>query len=288
MKKRIFIILGIILVLGMMAGTAYAFTDGGVIHACVKDDGQVRIVKETSDCKSQETYIEWSIVGPRGEKGDQGSQGEMGPVGPQGPQGENGIQGLQGLQGEKGEKGDTGNQGLIGLPGIQGPEGPQGVQGIPGNLVLAGKNCPPNQCITGYDNNGDPLCMLVNFATTEAPTVTTEPPTATTEPPPSCIPNTCNVPNATGGCCSDSCCISSCNSYFYDVDGVYADGCECKEDGDDQATIGDAFVSAIEMENINTAHPADFRTANVVPKTDEDWYKFTIYEPMNELIETEC
>jgi len=46
------------------AGAAYAYTDNGVIHACVKDNGQVRIVNDASACKSQETHIEWNIVGP--------------------------------------------------------------------------------------------------------------------------------------------------------------------------------------------------------------------------------
>ena len=142
MKKSIFIILGIILALGIIAGTAYAFTDGGVIHACVKDDGQVRIVKRTSDCKPQETYLEWSIVGPKGEKGDQGSQGEMGPVGPAAPQGEQGIQGEigpMGLQGPQGEKGDTGDMGAIGPAGSVGATGAKGDMGDTG---LAGPQGP--------------------------------------------------------------------------------------------------------------------------------------------------
>jgi hypothetical protein len=35
------------------------------------------------------------------------------------------------------------------------------------------------------------------------------------------------VPNATQGCLSSTCVIASCNTDFYDLNGVYSDGCEC-------------------------------------------------------------
>jgi hypothetical protein len=182
MKKGIIIGLGVILALGILAGTAYAFAEDGVIQACIKNDGLVRIIKSGSECKSQETPIAWNIIGTQGEKGDPGPQGEPGPEGPQGDVGPAGSQGLQGLAGPQGEKGDPGNpgptgpqgvQGPIGLPGIQGPAGPQGEQGLPGNLALAGKTCSTGQYVSGFDSKGDLVCTVLPTATTGG---STEPP----------------------------------------------------------------------------------------------------------------
>ncbi len=191
MKKKIIIALTVILAIGVTAGTVFAYADGGVIHACVKDYGTVRIVKSASDCKAQETLVEWNIMGSQGEKGDPGPQGEPGPEGPAGPQGDPGAVGPAGLQGDpgavgpvgpQGEKGDMGavgpqgDPGPAGLPGIQGPAGPQGAQGIPGNLALAGKSCPVDQYLSGFDDKGELVCS----------TVTADPPDDTNKPTPTC------------------------------------------------------------------------------------------------------
>jgi len=144
MKKAIIISLSIIAALAVITGAAYAFTDGGVIHACVKSDGQVRIVTDASECKKPETHIQWNIVGPPGSKGDPGSQGsqglqgEVGPVGPQGLQGEIGPVGLQGSQGEVGSVGPQGLQGEIGPAGPQGDTGAVGPQGLKGDTGAVG------------------------------------------------------------------------------------------------------------------------------------------------------
>jgi hypothetical protein len=84
----------VLLLLAFVVGVTYAVTDNGVIHACVKDNGQVRIVNAASDCKGQETHIQWNIVGPQGPKGDTGSAGPQGIQGPQGVQGAPGNLGL--------------------------------------------------------------------------------------------------------------------------------------------------------------------------------------------------
>jgi hypothetical protein len=215
MKNKFLLGGGILLfLLVLVVGTAYADTNGGVINACVKDNGQVRIVNQASDCKNQETYIYWNIVGPQGPKGDtgatglQGAQGLQGPkgdkgdtgdtgaIGPQGLQGdkgnkgdtgETGAIGPQGLQGEKGNKGDTGETGAIGPQGLQGdkgdkgdtgavgPAGQQGPQGIPGNLALAGQMCPAGQYVIGFDANGAIICTETVLPT--ATPVPTAPPT---------------------------------------------------------------------------------------------------------------
>jgi hypothetical protein len=159
MKSRLAIAIGIVAALSIIAGAAYALTDGGVvIHACVKDNGQVRIVNEASECKAQETHIFWNITGPQGQQGQKGdkgdpgapgaagaqgpagSEGDTGPagpdgaVGPQGQQGADGAPGLQGPMGATGPKGDIGPAGPVGGTGPAGPAGASGPQGPQGEV----------------------------------------------------------------------------------------------------------------------------------------------------------
>jgi hypothetical protein len=114
----------LVLLLAFVGGAAYAYAEDGVIHACVKDNGQVRIVNAASDCKAQETHIQWNIIGSQGPKGDTGDTGAIGPAGPageKGPKGDTGAQGAKGdtgATGAQGEKGDTGATGAQGVPGV--------------------------------------------------------------------------------------------------------------------------------------------------------------------------
>ena len=86
-KPAIWIALGVIL--GMVT---LAAAQGGEINACAKDsNGSLRIVSSADDCRNNETFLSWNIVGPQGE---QGPQGEPGPQGEQGPQGEPGVLGF--------------------------------------------------------------------------------------------------------------------------------------------------------------------------------------------------
>ena len=71
-----------------------------VLFGCVNNSsGAIRIVDQSTTCKSTEHKIHWNQVGP------QGPQGSRGPQGPQGPQGLEGPQGPQGLQGPQGPSG---------------------------------------------------------------------------------------------------------------------------------------------------------------------------------------
>ena len=47
----------------------------GTITACVKDNGDVRIVAPGAACKPEEHPVEWNIVGPPGPQGPQGIPG---------------------------------------------------------------------------------------------------------------------------------------------------------------------------------------------------------------------
>lgn len=99
--------------------------DTGAVHACVAKDGTLRIIAPGGVCKSQETALDWNIVGPTGPQGPVGSSG---PIGPQGATGPTGPQGPEGPQGEPG---------LAGLPGDTGPAGAEGPRGPAGVTLLA-------------------------------------------------------------------------------------------------------------------------------------------------------
>jgi hypothetical protein len=102
----------------------------GVIHACYRPNGNVRLVDKSS-CTGNETAISWSQTGPAGP------QGEAGPQGVGGPQGETGPQGAPGPQGVAGPQGAQGSQ------GAPGPQGPAGPQGQPASPVRLGHQGPP-------------------------------------------------------------------------------------------------------------------------------------------------
>ncbi len=63
-----------------------------VIYACYKKvNGQLRLVKDFSQCHPSELPISWNQMGPPGPEGPQGPQGPQGPEGPQGPPGPGGA-----------------------------------------------------------------------------------------------------------------------------------------------------------------------------------------------------
>src|SRR4051812_31300630 len=84
------------------------------IYGCVANDGRLRIVQATIDCKRGETPLTWNVEGPRGEVGPAGAPGLPGMTGPAGP---------QGLLGPKGDSGPAGADGAVGPAGPQGPRG---------------------------------------------------------------------------------------------------------------------------------------------------------------------
>lgn len=166
-KYRLFVILGLVIIMLAASGTWVMAQTEGVINACmIPTDGTIRIVSDPAECKKNETLLSWSIMGQKGDKGDKGDPGDPGTVGPagedglacwdlngdhildaaedinqdgvwdaadcHGPQGETGATGAQGPQGLQGERGLQGEQGTIGLTGSTGPQGEQGPQGSTG------------------------------------------------------------------------------------------------------------------------------------------------------------
>ena len=88
----------VVLAIVLVGGVTWAFaSDGNTIHACVnKSSGEIKIVDSSDDCKDNEQYLEWTIVGPQGPPGPQGPQGDTGPQGPQGATGPSGPPGPTG------------------------------------------------------------------------------------------------------------------------------------------------------------------------------------------------
>src|SRR5262249_7942978 len=76
------------------------------INACVKDDGQMRIVSLPTGCKRGESPLTWNVEGPTGPIGLQGPKGDIGPAGATGSQGPIGPQGPPGPAGQPGPAGE--------------------------------------------------------------------------------------------------------------------------------------------------------------------------------------
>jgi Collagen triple helix repeat (20 copies) len=79
----------------------------GVIHACYRANGNLRLV-DKSICTSSETALTWNQTGPQGPGGGPGPAGAQGPQGAPGPAGTPGPQGAPGPQGQPGTSGSAG------------------------------------------------------------------------------------------------------------------------------------------------------------------------------------
>jgi type VI protein secretion system component Hcp len=95
-KKAITILLSVMVMIFSGVGV-YAATqqnDGTqILYACTKDNGQIRLIDESTSCSPNEEKIFWNVEGPPGPTGAQGPagkdgvDGKDGAVGPQGPPG---------------------------------------------------------------------------------------------------------------------------------------------------------------------------------------------------------
>lgn len=158
----------------------------------------IMIVSLTVACQGPPGQV--GPQGQQGEPGIQGAAGVVGPQGKTGPQGMMGLIGPAGAQGDQGipgEAGSSGKQGAVGAPGVKGdtgasgPQGKQGAQGVRGlqgeagiaaeipdvlevdrlivrgvgegaaNLLLEGGTGESMPEITWFDENGDPILILV-------------------------------------------------------------------------------------------------------------------------------
>jgi hypothetical protein len=79
------VIIGMILTLMVLSGFPCY---GDVINGCYqKNNGQLRIVNNTNECRPPEIPISWNAMGPPGSPGPQGIPGPTGPPGPPGAPG---------------------------------------------------------------------------------------------------------------------------------------------------------------------------------------------------------
>lgn len=128
---RIAVLASTVTVALIVGGTwAYAEVGSGQLSACVKKDGDVRVLIPGftgSNCKKDERLVRWNITGPQGPKGEKGDAGvpgvngqggATGPQGPVGPMGAQGEQGLPGKDGSNGQDGAPGPKGDTGTPGM--------------------------------------------------------------------------------------------------------------------------------------------------------------------------
>lgn len=148
---------GAALLIGASARSGMAANDT-TIQICVDRVGHISGIQ--TNCRRNQTVLNWNIpgpVGPQGYQGGAGPQGVQGPVGPLGPQGSVGPVGNGGPKGAMGPTGPTGPQGATGDPGPrgntgptgdQGPTGPKGITGNPGHVGTKG-NTPA--ILTGGD-----------------------------------------------------------------------------------------------------------------------------------------
>lgn len=133
-----------IVIVSLLATTIAGAADSSpsTIFACVKSNGEIRIVPAGATCKKgddekksgdekrggdengHEVLISWNTQGPTGPAGPQGPQGPQGPAGAPGPAGPTGPQGA------------VGPAGPAGPAGAQGPAGPQGAPGLSGVVIV--------------------------------------------------------------------------------------------------------------------------------------------------------
>ena len=68
------------------AGLAFASTSTtSTLIACKGHEGSLRLVSSASDCRRNETVVQWNVTGPTGPQGPTGPTGPKGPTGPAGP-----------------------------------------------------------------------------------------------------------------------------------------------------------------------------------------------------------
>ena len=91
--RRSIVIIAAAVALVAAVGIGYAAVPStdGVITACLKKDGNLRVLdaEAADDCKKHDQLLHWNAQGPQGIQGEQG------------PQGEQGLQVLRGIQGRQ-------------------------------------------------------------------------------------------------------------------------------------------------------------------------------------------
>jgi hypothetical protein len=99
------LVIGLLLTGSALAQTSTAPTSNNVIYACVRSNGDVKIVSSSGLCKKGWSEVLWNqqgITGPTGPTGKTGPTGDTGPTGKTGPTGDTGPTGNTGPTGDTG------------------------------------------------------------------------------------------------------------------------------------------------------------------------------------------
>ncbi len=89
--------------------------------------------------------------------------------------------------------------------------------------------------------------------------------------------NICTIPPQASSvaCQSSACVITGCNATYYNVNGIYSDGCECRQDDNDRNNLGNTSATAIDLGTLQDSlkQYVEVTGKNIVPTGDADWYK---------------
>ncbi len=113
---------------GVVSATAFASSGTTTLSACVKPNGELRLISGTQTCHDHESLVQWNVVGPTGPQGvagPKGSTGATGAPGPAGPAGATGARGATGAQGPAGSSAPSSipNAVQVGLLSVFPPSG---------------------------------------------------------------------------------------------------------------------------------------------------------------------
>jgi len=89
----------------------------------------------------------------------------------------------------------------------------------------------------------------------------------------SLCPNPANASNS--GCYATLGCKPVCNTYWYDVDSLFANGCEVQQDAYDRSGNGNSCPTAVPLGSLSELGTTSDVTANILPSIDTDWYSVT-------------
>ena len=96
-------VVGLVLLVVVLAAVPVALHAANMplkLEACINQgNGGMRLVDSATTCHSNETRVEWNIMGPAGPPGPPGPTGPAGPTGPVGPTGPTGATGPAGPAG---------------------------------------------------------------------------------------------------------------------------------------------------------------------------------------------
>ena len=82
--------------------------------------------------------------------------------------------------------------------------------------------------------------------------------------------------------CSGACFVDSCSASWFNIDGKFDNGCECKWDATEGGT--DGCSAALDKGTLDDTGQTTTVTGNIIPSGDVDWYKVTA----KDLADTTC